>query len=192
MSDLSQRTSGTFLPGFGTNEVLADVLTIAGGGGYSPGKTRVQQLSNSPSLVKPWTVYGWTMEIRLGYQFTTSGVAPGSPFGRMGDLWGGLLIDTPLSDSPFAANLPPDLSTFTKIWEGNTDPVRQVAGSSPVTAFQLVPVTFMLPSPVVARSGAQLAMGLVLTPSLWGSTAASADTHQLRIPTAFFSVIYTE
>lgn len=190
MSNLSQQVTGFF--NRGTFPGLAsDVVAATPPSAYSTGVTIVQPISNSPSLVKPWTIYGWTMQLRIGYNF--SGVAGAVPFGRFGDIWGGLLIDTPLQDSGSAANLPGDLSNYGKLWDGENDPIRQVdlpaSNTNPLT-YQLVPITFMLPSPVVARSGAQLAMGITVLPSIFGSVGNGA--HVLTVLSSFYSVLYTE
>lgn len=161
--------------------------------GYTPGATRVDQLPFSPTLVEKWSVIGYSVRVRLGLSRT---ITDGQMWGRLGSLWAGLISDSSLKPAQYA-NFPIDLSTFVKVFDGAQDEIRWVTnpgsftapGNIPDNTYTLIADTFMLPQPVEVRSGAQVQMCLVQTPSL---LTVSAGTMQFNVRDCTYSVIYND
>lgn len=172
-----------------TNSVYGD--TIAGPTtGFTTGLTRVVPLQLQPTLVERWQIIGYSVRIRLGLAFF---LPSGQIWGRLGQLWTGLVTDSSLTPAN-VATFPSDLSTFVKVWDGQNDDIREVnlnelnAGTANPLGYTLIAQTFMLPQPIEIRSGSQIQMALVLTPSMI-TTLTAAELVILR---ASYSVIYND
>lgn len=205
MSDI---LTGTFPPKdlfLGTVGALIEAGN-AGGVGLPPawtaGVIRVVPVGVQPSLVQRWTVLGFSVQIRIAMQFTPRNVFNSQPlaaYGTFGKLYAGLLFDATTSNSggmmngsqlPGGAYFPFDLSTFTVVWDGSEDSARviaQGAGNAPDSSFSLLAETFMFPSPVAIRSGSNMEMALVLTPSVLSPCDAG-----LIVRSCAYSVIYDD
>lgn len=193
-----QRVSGTFdhVQGTGTNAgrdlgyVILD--RIGGGPGWTAGATAVEQIAIQPHLTEKWRVLGWTIGV-IG-QSIVSGSAANPGYGRFGTLWAGLLIDT-LLPAGAGGQLPQDLSTFAKLWDGSSDAAFPQAGLGQnfpnperfllVSTRAPLGLTFMLPEPLAVQPGQQFQMALVLTPSLIAAAG-------IGIADGIFSVIYDD
>lgn len=158
-----QRIAGSFPHVQGVNWVAISQVPI--GPGWSNGVTLTQQLPIQPTLTEEWKILGWSMTIAAGLMIENPG---GPSYGRFGTMWGGLLIDTLLSPGPIAV-LPPDLSTFAKLWDGSTDPpFPQVSsvGDPPAPSTWPVGLNYMLPAPFTVKPGQQFQMAFILGASL--------------------------
>lgn len=187
--------------GFGGTAVCQD----PGGGGafsaYTSGITRVSPLTVQPSLVQDWSVLGITVQTRAAV------VAINRPtvaftFGRFGSIWAGLFLDTPVRDFG-PPQFPADMSPFTKIWDRDSDPplrlLQNVTADPGEDLFSLLATTFMFPVPLSVRSGSQLAMGLILTPSLVDGGVLVNTTPQniglntvVTVKSCRYSVLYDD
>jgi hypothetical protein len=135
---------------------------------YTPGVTRIAPLASHPNVVTRWKIYGFSMQALMAIIATNTGTC--YTFGRFGPVWAGLYLTTPPQDFGLPA-LPPDLSTFTHLWDGESG-LRYVSGTSfvpPDADCTLQAATYMFPMPIDAAQNSQLAMGLVLNPSLVAS-----------------------
>lgn len=168
------------------------------------GFIRTAQLQNQPTIMESWNLLGWSVRARLVAAGTPQNMFGGGPFtspwARLGDLWVGLMLDAPLqnaggfqlsgvTDAPGIAAFPQDLSTFGKLWAGS-DPVAWISDSQASLGINiadqdcsLLGLTFMFGSPIRARSGAQLQMTTILTPSITNGVS-------LYLRSMDFSVIY--
>lgn len=183
-----------------TNVVLYDgpVSNIAQ---FTAGGVRVANLNIQPTLVQKWAVIGWSIRMRIGLQLATPGTVTGqglATYGRLGDVWVGLVADASASNAggvdvtpgivkPGSASFPFDLSTFEKVFDGSSDPIRQPANLTIADQYQLIGVTYGLPSPIEVVSGTQLQMALVQTPTL-----AGPGMFGLIVYSCDFSVIYND
>ncbi|HEX6461118.1 MAG TPA: hypothetical protein VF032_19535 [Thermoleophilaceae bacterium] len=199
---VSQLAAGSF----DQNDFRQCVIWDIGSGNadWSSGAIRTEQIQIQPTLVEHWSIIGWSIRLDIGFL-----QAFGPVWGRLGNLWAGLLVDSALHNAggaiaggvgnnsptqqPGAVALPQDLSTFSKIWDGSTDAISQVGkagnlfpgiGISGRTLGAPVGTTFMLPSPVDISPGTLLQMVLILTPSL------SAGGLMILIQNAGFTVLY--
>lgn len=159
---------------------------------FTGGSTRLAQLPFQPNLTETWQVIGYSTRIRMG--LAGQGAALGQMWGRLGNLWAGLVTDSSLKPS-FNANFPIDLSTFVKVFDGGQDDLRFVnspASSSPPGAldYTLLAGTFMLPQPIIVRSGSQVQMCLVLTPSML--TCSGAGLMNIIVQDCSYSVLYND
>jgi hypothetical protein len=140
---------------------------------YTPGVVRVSTLTAQPNLAERWTLLGWSIRARVGVALPTPAFNP-HPYGRIGRLWAGLLVDATMSNQgglllnvqqPGGASLPLDLSTFTVIWDPSETPmpIFDPAGAVPAEdQFGIIGQTYMLPAPIEAHSGSQMQMALIL------------------------------
>lgn len=170
-----------------TGLVIAPDVGLAGSTTYTPGATRTDPLHLQPTLVETWSIVGFTVRVRLALMASTN---VGQVWGRLGTLWAGLITDSSLPSQQLAG-FPTDLSTMTAIWDGKQDEVRTVPLAVPVNPLDcsLIAATFMLPQPISVRSGSQLQMGLVLTPSM---LTCAAGTLGLLVLSCSYSVIYND
>lgn len=160
--------AGSFPKQPGANFVSIDGGAGAGQGAFTQGRTITTQATVQPSLTEKWTAVGWSMRAKMCI------VPPlvGDPtWARFGNLWGGLEVDAPPQPPGFPAQIgpkfPADLSPFAILWNGPNDPLPLLSSAnSPESQFGIVALTFMLPVPILIRSGANLQMALVLTSSL--------------------------
>lgn len=164
-----------------------------GAGGKSLGLIRVSQVSPLPSLMETWSLLGWGINAALLFNAMTTPY-----FGTMGKLWAGLAVDSQqssqggvnsaLSILPGRAQFPVDISTFETIWTQDDDIAVAALNAVPLKSVvpSLIAKTFMFPSPVTARAGAQLQMQLILNPSVYGWS------NQLVCAAANWSLIYDD
>lgn len=206
------------VPGF----VLSDAVLSNGAnpGQRTKGATRIVEITNKPTLLEKWSIIGWTVRLRIGLIIGQLPV-----YGTIGDLWAGMIINNPqnsdggtlvtnqpplwigrteaLSSNLFTTisppSLPSDLSTFSKVWEGRTDPIVPLPGTGTVdtTASDctLIGITYPFSLPIDVRNADRLQFGLILTPSLIGGAAdIHAVTNQVEfiVKTASFSVLYDD
>lgn len=145
---------------------------------WDKGATRVSTVNSQPTLSQPWTIYGWSVRIRA-----VIGVFQRPYFARFGNLWFGLAINANLIDTggidPASSNalsggatLPPDLSTFDKVWDGDSLKVVDIAQQLDDTDFDLLGVTYLFPAPITIGPGSQMQMALVLNPSVIANNVA--------------------
>lgn len=169
-------------PTGGNVNVLADVTGVQND--YTSGQTVVSPVTSNPTLLERWVVLGWSMRVRVAV-FTPAG-SPAPPYwARFGKLWGGFMPSASIQNQGAVA-FPPDMSTFTVLWDGQFPiPVFSGSPATPTTpAFGLVALTYMLPSPIPLRPGAQIQMGLVMTPTL------SSGSITLAVRECIYSIIY--
>lgn len=184
--------TGEFLSTFSDHGILIDenvTVTTA----YTTGAVRSADLQVQPSLTEKWQILGWTVRAHIG--LFLQAIGGGQYHGRLGDLWGGLVVDAdlPQSGAPFSggAQFPPDLSTFAKIWDGGTDPIRRCLVLTDREKYQLAQLTYTLPQPVDVRPGSNLQMAVVLTPSLMG-IGPGGSSVDLVVADAYYSVLYDD
>jgi hypothetical protein len=141
---------------------------------WTNGATIIAPVGAQPGLTTPWDVIGWGVSF-LGQH--TSPNPNGGGYGRLGELWGGLVLSNPtptLGPIPWVSPMlpfPGNLATFVKIWDGANDaPFPRADGSTAVAGVPYVPkfteLTYPVPLPVTMQPGDQLAIGLWLTPGL--------------------------
>lgn len=159
---------------------------------YTTGTTRLDQLPFSPNLTERWTIIGYSVRIRMG--LLQNGAGP--MWGRIGNLWAGLISDSPLASAQ-SPNFPIDLSTFVQVFNGGQDTLRLVADPSTFATpalindaqYSLIAQTFMLPQPIQVRSGSQLQMALIMTPSMLTSLAGLT---RILVRSCSYSVLYND
>jgi hypothetical protein len=156
--------------------------------GWTSGATLIDPVPISPPLMQTWTLLAWGFTC-VG---AISGISAG--YGKLGSLWAGLLTEgeaptvSPTNPAlPFVSPMlamPPDITTFEKVWDGANDPVFP-ADAIPVQAGGTRAVSQNLPQPIPITSGRPLAFGLWLTPSLSNSAVPV-------IYNAAFSLVYDD
>ena len=179
----------------------------------SSGAVRVVPVSIQPSLVERWQVLGFSVRLQTAISWLYGSVYANvdRPYGRVGDIWAGALIDAPMAASggailggkPFgAAQLPQDMSTFTKVVDA--DEPRPILNATGPTAPQnvvsipagqgLFGTTFMFPVPQVLHSGSQLQMALIALPSKIGRYNVPPVTNGwiLFVQSCSYTVIYDD
>lgn len=224
----SQALYGSFPPqfpgvntGFGICTLILADSQIAGNPQQtrrSLGCIRVVEIQDKPTLLETWQIIGWNLNIRLAL---TVGTLP--VWGRIGDLWAGLLINTPFNDvglTEFAGawnaqvvqtpsvtkspvQLPANLSTFTKIWDGEADPIRILAGNNfqpQESECDLIATSFSLPLPISLRNADRIQFALIKMPSVFGGAVDTtvgpsqnaSNELQFAVKSAAFSVQYDD
>lgn len=183
-----QRMSGQFSPvarnagplpiGAQRPDIIAIDTLSSAASGWSPdglvfpdgsGGTVAYYATNASYIPNPphgITVYGWTIQYN-GAECTNAQAEPTPVFARWGDVWGGLIIDPAIPSGGSMPQLPPDLSTFAKLWTPDSPPwpMASWTANTPLTDSP-GGLTYMLPAPVELMGGQQLAMVLTLLRSL--------------------------
>lgn len=204
---MSQTTAGSFPsdPNFSTFTTQMVGAEVSPANTYPTrrmsGFIRTAQLVDQPTVTQAWTILGWSVRARLVASANViSAGAPLPAWAQLGDLWCGLMLDANLQNAGGTApsgvklsgnaSFPQDLSTFGKLWSGGSDPVAFLSDSQVLVGAgltdpdcSLLGLTYMLPSPVRARSGAQLQMATILTPSITNGVS-------LFLRSMDFSLIY--
>lgn len=174
--------------GGGQGIAIADSPVLATPDQWTAGATAILPVPSQPGLTTPWSITGWS----LSYQGQLAQPAgPGVPsFGRLGELWCGLLFNTggstqgrPVPWVTPARPLPQDLSTFAKVWDGSSDPPFpwQAANAPPKSNG----FSSQLPLPQKMQSGEQIAIGLWLQPAL-------VQNVQALILNASYTIVYDD
>jgi hypothetical protein len=155
---------------------------------WTKGAIRTMPVAIQPTLMERWRIVGFSVRAQLGIVRALA-----NPFyGRWTDLWSGLLVDTTMSEfsgiqgDRGAVTLPQDLSTFAKLWSGQTDaPPPIITSPFAITAGQgWFGLTYMLPAPIDVRLGAQISFALILMPMLLGFGMG------FKVGSCDFSVLY--
>lgn len=151
--------------GFGSNlpGVLAD--NSSGGTGWSSGRQSIAVVSSQPTIVKPWTVYGFGVQGQGVF-------GRGTPtYGLLGKLFTALLFGgtyTPQNNVPFL--LPPTsgVPNVVKLWDGTSDPPFPTLPDTvtPIPPGGYFQGSLQLPQPQALEPGDQIAVAIWLTPSL--------------------------
>lgn len=153
-----------------------------------------------PQRSRQWELLGLTVNVRLGLSIQI-GTGTFKRWGRLGKLWAGINVGGDLSTQFVGTNLPGDLSNFTVIWDGDTDPIRLVpdysTGIFDFTPYSIISNTFMFPQPVLMGWESNIQVGLIQTPSLIGIDArggGGSTAHVvLVVPIgATYTLIYNE
>lgn len=162
---------------------------------HTTGQIAVKHVVGAPTSAQGWTLVGWSISYVGVVQSTIEG---SKPWARYGDLWGGVLVDSPLqSSSPAQAVpgtpigvLPADLSTFAKLYSGADDPsfpmVDSVNGEYPAYTRGAEQI---LPQPIHVEAGGDVEMALILTPSLMQVQSGGA-LPLIIIPRASYTILY--
>lgn len=162
---------------------------------YTPGFTIANDVTQRPSLVRGWTIVGWTINARIGLFVGMAGRTSTKHWGKLGKLWGGIAITAGMKSQFVGAVLPTDLSTFTPIWDGAQDDIRQVpdffSGVTDYSQYTQVSITYILNQPVEVGPGTQMQMAMVMTPSLIGIDTNGPAVF-LVMGAANYGVLYDE
>lgn len=186
-------------PAFGNVPYVMDVDNPTAGTIRDPGAIRVAPLTIQPNLTQRWVAIGWNVRARVA--IATSPTF--QTYAKFGQLWTGLMVDSTLGNSGGIAGLfplsggatfPGDFSNFDVLWGGNDDPLpvfdrnvlAPIASFPAVTAWGLLAKTFMFPSPIDIRSGSNMQMALVLTPSILGQFVT------VKVLSCDFTVLYND
>lgn len=168
-----------------TNQTAQTVITDGvnssdAGAHWTSGAVRISTVAVPASLAQERVIIGWTLRFAVSFMKFVDFTQGGSPssWATTGDLWAGILVDD-LADNTGGvllsgqrrqggASFPRDLSTFTKVWTGATDGIKQAPNADKIDDTLALPVgtTFLLPTPVTIPPGSQVQMVLILTPTL--------------------------
>jgi hypothetical protein len=173
--------------------VIYDIVPGISRGAYTTGATRVATINTSPTLSAHWSVLGWSARLLAAFIKIDAASTNVDAYGRWGTLKAGLGIDANLSNASKPVT-PTDLSTFTEIWDPNTQdaPVLSSGVSQDDTAYLPIGETFMFPAPIKVNPGATLQFALILTPSLLGLTPFNLTALGLQIRSADFTLLYQD
>jgi hypothetical protein len=194
MSDDLRTSAGNFDVDPTFKLVLSDqVFPPVGGSAYSNGSSRSARLSIQPSVMQRFTLLGFNINMRICALLGT--LAQVQRWARWGDIWAGVFTTQPLPPASYSvqnliagAAFPPDLSTFAKVFDGSSDPVRMLDGNTRQTEQgTLIAGNYMFPAPYPVQPSTPLGFGLIMTPSLASEGYSSAG---LVILTCGFSVLY--
>ena len=130
---------------------------------WSKGAQSVASVGAQPTIIKPWTIYGFAMQ---GHGAHVSGGLP--VYGHLGALFGALLTGgtfTPQNNQPFVfpQNGGPNILP---LWDGSQDPPFPMFDGVHLSPGGYWQGSLQLPQPLKLAAGDQIAMALWLTPSL--------------------------
>lgn len=185
------------LPVIASQGVVADSgqgFSFASGYGY--GATRAIALEITPTVMQRFTIIGFNVRMAL-CAFTPQPGGANQHWAKFGDVWGGIYANSPLPRSDTGLNIiaqngaqfPADLSTFSKVWDGQNDPIRllSVLDSIPFDSkCQVIANNTMLASPITVRPSSNLGFGCVITPGVY------SQYMTLWVARFSYSILYTE
>jgi hypothetical protein len=133
-------------------------------------------LTASPTQSQPWELLGFSASIRMFavHHLTAFGLNSALYWARFGDIWAGIVKDTPIpTPTPVTpkwprADFPSDLSTLTRIWNGAEDYIavaKDSVSNSAITPVD-ISVSTVLPFPITVQPGSQLGFALIMTQSI--------------------------
>ncbi|MGN6867085.1 MAG: hypothetical protein ACTHMY_01650 [Solirubrobacteraceae bacterium] len=83
-----QQLTGAFTDDLSTFTAQKATITDLNTSGHTPGRGRILPLAAQPTITRPWTIYGFTVQ---GHGFLAVGAGV-QPYGRLGKLLAGLLF----------------------------------------------------------------------------------------------------
>lgn len=170
--------------------------------GWSLGAMVTLPLPAQPTIVKPWTINGWSIAIQGALWIRSVGPVTGV----LPKLYAGLILGSPVVPSvaqiesgpnlyvqPFQQPSSDQLPYLTELWDGSQDPpfpwLTAGNNSQAPPSGGFLQASSTLPQPAPLRAGDQIGLGLWLTPNL-----ISADSGQgpgaVVITSAQYNVSY--
>lgn len=135
---------------------------------WTAGRQSIAVATSQPTIVRPWTIYGWSIQ---GFGYLLPAVAGHPVQGKLGKLMGAIMFGgtfNPVADQPFAQ--PPQLAlpNLATLWDGSQDqpfPFYDTTNQNYPPQSGPFAGSFPLPVPQRLSPADQIAIGLWLTPS---------------------------